>query len=100
TDAYSIPMPSHAVLSHLHFATTANTLNSAVATISVYVNGAPNVITCTASASETECSDTTHSIMVNEGDLVTIGMTVATTSSTNSGAIGPSWRASVGVAFQ
>lgn len=100
TDVYSIPMPSHAVLSHLHFAATSNTLSSAVATISVYVNGQPNVITCNVAASQTQCSDTTNSIVVNEGDLVTIGMTVATTSSTNSGFIGPSWRASVGIAFQ
>jgi hypothetical protein len=99
TDAYSIPMPSHAVLSHLHFATTLNNLNSAVGTISVYVNGVPSVIACTVAASVTDCSDTTHSIPVNEGDLVTIGMTMATTSSTNSGGLGP-WRASVGVAFQ
>lgn len=99
TDAYSIPMPSNAALSHLHFATTLNNLNSAAGTISVYVNGVPNVIACTVAGSQMECSDTTHSIMVNEGDLVTIGMTMATTSSTNSGTIGP-WRASIGVAFQ
>jgi hypothetical protein len=99
TDAYSIPMPSHAVLSHLHFATTLNNLNAAMGTVSVYVNGVPNVIACTVAASQMECSDTTHSITVNEGDLVTIGMTMATTSSTNSGGLGP-WRASVGVAFQ
>ena len=100
TDVYSIPMPSHAVLTHLHFAAAGNTLNGATATVSVYVNGIPSMITCTVAASETVCADTTNSITVEEGDLVTIGMTVTTTASTNSGSIGPSWRASIGVAFQ
>jgi hypothetical protein len=100
TDVYSIPMPGHAVLTHLHFASASNTLTAAAATVSVYVNGTPSMISCTVASAETVCSDTANSIVVNEGDLVTIGMTVATSSSTNSGSIGPSWRASIGVAFQ
>lgn len=100
TDVYSIPMPSHATLSHLHFASINNTLNSAVVTISVYVNGAPSMISCTVTAPGTMCSDTTHSVPVNEGDLVTIGMALTTASSANTGFLGPQWRASVGITFQ
>jgi hypothetical protein len=100
SDVYSIPMPGHAVLTHLHFAAASNTLTAAAATVSVYVNGAPTMISCAVASAETVCSDTANSIVVNEGDLVTIGMTVATSSSTNSGSIGPSWRGSIGVAFQ
>lgn len=98
-DVYSIPMPSHAVLSHLHFATIANTLGGVVTT-SVYVNGAPTMISCAITAPDLVCSDTTHSITVNEGDLVTIAITLTSISNLNSGFVGPQWRASVGVAFE
>jgi len=101
TDVYSIPMPSHAVLSHLHFATSANNLTSATATISVFVNGAATNLSCSVAGSEMSCSDANHSIPVNEGDLVTIGMTVANIPSPPpAGGIGPFWRASVGVGFE
>ena len=99
-DFSSMPMPSNAVLGHLHFISS-STLTSATAVVSVYVNGIPSAVTCNIGpgvAAPVTCSDTTHTVMVNEGDLVNIGATVAPGSG-GSGTLG-AFRASAGITFQ
>lgn len=98
TDFSSVPMPSHATLGHLHFVTNVNTLNSAAGVVSVYVNGVPSAVTCNVNPSVMTCSDTTHTVMVNEGDLVTIGVTIPAGSG-GTGFLGP-FRASSGITFE
>jgi len=99
-DFSSMPMPSNAAIGHLHFISS-STLTSATAVVSVYVNGVPSAVTCTIGpgvAAPVTCSDTTHTVMVNEGDLVNIGVTVAPGSG-GTGTLG-AFRASAGIIFQ
>lgn len=80
TSTATIIIANHGTLANLYVNSSANFKGSANKDVlTVYKNGSATTLTCTGAASTKTCSDTTHSVNVVPGDIITFQFVTDTT---------------------